>query len=68
MSDLSNELLVIEMSVLLDGVRDLDDKQIRRSIYRENGIEDKAIDLLDAKAVRYAINTRKLFGDAFDKK
>ncbi len=67
MNGLSRELQTIEMSVILDSVKDLDNTEARRNAYLREGIDEKSIDLLDATAVRYAINTRKLFGDAFGK-
>lgn len=67
MPDLSRELQTIEMSVILDSVRDLDDPDARRRAYLDQGVDEKSIDQFDAQARRYAINTRKLFGDAFGK-
>lgn len=67
MIDLSQEMRAIEMSVCLDRLLDLDDPLARRSAYIKGGIDDKSISSFDDKALKYAKNTRKLFGEIVGK-
>lgn len=68
MINLSQEMRAIEMSVCLGHLLDLDDPLARRSAYIKGGIDDKSIFSFDDKALKYAKNTRKLFGDTFGTK
>lgn len=67
MIDLSSEMRVIEMSLCLNRLLDLDDPLARRSAYIKGGIGDKSIFSFDDKALKYAKNTRKLFGETVGK-